>query len=535
MKVLLSSPIKPFTGFIEGRDRLHIKYGNTTYGQDIYSMSLISHYYGLHLIAQNIRAKTTVLENPDKKVFLREIRKQYKFVGIYFVIPFYSKVIEMSKLVRQHSPGSKIVIGGPGVECLKHLDGKHNELVSLVDYICRGDGIKYFKDLLGEKNFKPLNQDFPMSAVAAFGFKKLASYAPALISELGCTDSCEFCSSSAFYDHKRIQIADPDELFFIVKNYIRKYRVTTGRIIDENFLNNKSYVERFGKLLKEHFYTHKQFFTYSTFASLKAISKYDIEELIDYGVSGILIGVESNLVGELHGNVKKKLTTTDTSKVFEDLRNSGIFIEGSMILGWDFHNKFNITKDIEKYISLKSTFDQIVCLQAVPGTVLWERLKKENRLAKNIDWDDGGFYSRWFSYKNFSHEEIWKYEETALKKAYEKWGPSYLRYFEVNLNGYVKYKTSNVNYLKARAEYHKNICREVYPLLLCMKIFSPNIKIKNEVKKLETLYLREFGRPSIKNNALSYFAVLLGAYRKIEQKLFKEKMIQPDFFIYQYN
>lgn len=535
MKILLSSPMIPYPDLIDGRDSLHLKYSNTTYGQDIYSIPLISHYYGLHLIAQNIEASSTVIENPDEKTFLKEIKKHYDYVGIYFVIPFLNKVIEMCIHIRQRSPSTKIVVGGPGVECLKHIDGVTNDLLSSADFICRGDGINYFRKLLGENQAKPIKQDLPRSAIVPFGIKKLANYSPALFSELGCTNSCEFCSSSAFYNHKRVKIADPDELFQAVKDYIKKYGATSGRLLDENFLDNKSYVQRFGKLLKEYFNQSGHFFTYSTFASLNAIKQYNIEELVEYGVSGILIGVESNLVNELNGNVRRKISDISAVDAFSGLKNAGIFIEGSMIVGWDFHNKVNIKEDISKYVLLKATFDQIVCLQAVPGTVLWEKLKKENRLLKNIDWSVGGFYSRWFNYKNFTHEEIWKIEDDALKAVYEAWGPSYLRFLEVNINGYLKNKNSKDDYLLARASYHKEVCKEVFPLLLCMRIISPNSKVTDEVKNIRNIYVKEFGKPSAWQTSLSYIVLLLGIYRKIEQKLFKEKISQPDSFMYHYN
>ena len=53
MRILLSSPFKPYPCFKNGRDNLHLNYANTTYGQDIFSIPTRMHSYGLHLIAQN--------------------------------------------------------------------------------------------------------------------------------------------------------------------------------------------------------------------------------------------------------------------------------------------------------------------------------------------------------------------------------------------------------------------------------------------------------------------------------------------------
>ena len=196
MRILLSSPITPYPSFKGGRDSLHHNYSNTTYGQDIFAIPLYTHFLGLHLIAQNISAKTTLLENPSAKDFAQEVQKQYDIVGIYFVIPFFSKALEMCKIVHKYSSQSKIALGGPGVQCLSHPTGKEEELSGLVNYVCRGEGISFLRKLLGETEDRPVTQDLPLGTVVPFRCKFFSRYSLAIISALGCTNSCEFCSTS---------------------------------------------------------------------------------------------------------------------------------------------------------------------------------------------------------------------------------------------------------------------------------------------------------------------------------------------------
>ncbi|MFX0138809.1 MAG: hypothetical protein ACFFDN_34530, partial [Candidatus Hodarchaeota archaeon] len=210
---MLSSPMTPYPPFRDGRDNLHHNYANTTYGQDIFAIPTMTHFYGLHLIAQNIPEKTTVLENPSPKLFIKEIKNKYDMVGFYFVIPFFSKVLEMCKIVRNLSPNSKIILGGPGVQCFSHSTGKEEELLELVDHVCRGEGVRFFRELLGEDIHQPVVQDLPLGGIIPFRCKFLRRYSPTLISALGCTNSCEFCAASSFFGHRRIQLADPFELF----------------------------------------------------------------------------------------------------------------------------------------------------------------------------------------------------------------------------------------------------------------------------------------------------------------------------------
>ena len=108
---------------------------------------------------------------------------------------------------------------------------------------------------------------------------------------------------------------------------------------------------------------------------------------------------------------------------------------------------------------------EIVPLVPVPETVLWSRLAEEGRLADDIAWDEGGFYSRWMTYAHLEHEELWAYEDLALRKAYETWGPTYLRAMDLFLRGYRKFKDHPDPFFRRKAGFHRKRCEELYPLL----------------------------------------------------------------------
>jgi radical SAM superfamily enzyme YgiQ (UPF0313 family) len=150
------------------------------------------HFYGLHLIAQNISIPTTVLEHPSMNIFETETKKQYDIVGITFVLPFFSRVIEMVKTVRIHSPETRIVLGGPGVQCFSYNTGREGELLALVDGVCRGDGVRYMRAMLGEDVDRPIKQHLPLGAIIPFRWQFLRNESAILISHLGCSNSCEF-------------------------------------------------------------------------------------------------------------------------------------------------------------------------------------------------------------------------------------------------------------------------------------------------------------------------------------------------------
>jgi radical SAM superfamily enzyme YgiQ (UPF0313 family) len=369
-RILLSTPLTPLPWFVNGRDNLRYNYGNSTYGQDIFSVPTDAHAYGLHLIAQNISARTTVLENPRREDFARAVAEQRDVVGIHFLVPYFSRVLEMCRIVRRLSPRSTIVLGGHGVQCFAHSTGREPELLALVDHVCRGDGIRFMRQLLHQDVDAPVVQDLPPSAAIPFRFEPLRQVSPVLVSALGCTNRCAFCAASAFFDGKRVQLASPRELFETIKRYLRKHESSTADILDDNFLWDKDYVRELGALIRTDPLCQERDFGYYTFASLAAIAQYGYEELVEHGVRGLLIGVESKFADKLERNTRRKMIGIDRSEVFRQLLDHGIYIDGSTILGWDFHTPANIIEDIDYYVSLGCTSDQIVCLVPLPDTQL---------------------------------------------------------------------------------------------------------------------------------------------------------------------
>jgi radical SAM superfamily enzyme YgiQ (UPF0313 family) len=534
MNVLFTSPMLPYPPFREGRDNLRTNYGNCTYGQDIFAVPTHMHFYGIHLIAQNIGPPSTVLECPSEAVFVRELRKQPDIVGISFVLPFFSRVVEMCKLVRKHAPRAKVVLGGHGVQCFAHATGREDELRSLADEICHGEGVRFFRELLGEDTERRIVQDLPPGAVIPFRNPLLRQPSATLVSALGCSNACDFCAPSAFFGHRRIPLASPRELYEAVKLSLGKYPISGARILDDNFLVDKDYVREFGLLLKNDAEVRRRRFTYGTFADMHAISQYTPEELVEYGLSGVLIGVESTYVSKLRPSVNRKMTGIDARALFRSLTDHGILIEGSMILGWDFHDDETIRKDIDAYVSLGATFDQIVCLMPVPETRLSRQLQKEGRLYDDLSWDDLGFYARWHKYEHFTHDELWAHQDWAEQKAYETWGPSYLRLFEVRLKGYRKLKGHPEAFFRERAESYADDCRQLFALLPAIRVFAPNDHVRHEVDRLRNEYVAALGPPRVEERLMGVAGLAQAAVTKLRRRLFREDTVQPKTEVFHY-
>jgi hypothetical protein len=119
-------------------------HAQVTFEQGPFSIRAVCTGWGIEFIAANLDTPTTVLHYPTKRLFVKELKKGYEYVGISFVICTFPKAKELCELVRREAPGSKIVLGGYGTLL--------EECESFADFVCREEGVNFFKRLLGKEN-----------------------------------------------------------------------------------------------------------------------------------------------------------------------------------------------------------------------------------------------------------------------------------------------------------------------------------------------------------------------------------------------
>jgi len=161
MKVLLSSVFGPYgvdDAYGRKENIMELFHNQVTREQGLFSLRFNHPSFGLYFIAENIHAPATVLDFPTEKRFIKEIRKGYDYVGISFILPNFAKARRMAELVREHAPSSRIVLGGHGTS----IPGIENRIEH--DHICRGEGVRWFRRLLGEDPDRPFEHPILPSA-----------------------------------------------------------------------------------------------------------------------------------------------------------------------------------------------------------------------------------------------------------------------------------------------------------------------------------------------------------------------------------
>ncbi len=192
----------------------------------------------------------------------------------------------------------------------------------------------------------------------------------------------------------------------------------------------------------------------TVFSSIKTILNYTIEELIDWGIGTMFIGVESmsDDVLEKEGLVKRK---GKAEELLDQLHRHGINTLGSLVIGWDSQDWGTARADAEKFVKLNPTFYQVVPLYAVPGTRLWEQMKTENRILEGYRAETDGINDFNFETKNFTTSSGQSLVMETYKARVKEGGPWPFRMFENIIAGQRNLKTSPNPAMQNRAQIYR--------------------------------------------------------------------------------
>jgi radical SAM superfamily enzyme YgiQ (UPF0313 family) len=437
-RILLSSVFGPYAQDDEFGSRsinpMELYHNQVTRAQGSFSLRMFHRSWGIMLIQANISAPCTVLDFPTRDDFAREITEQhYDVIGISSIIVNLGKVREMCRMIRQLSPDSTIVVGGhvtaiPGIESM--IDA---------DHIVRGEGVAWMRRYLGEDESAPIRHPAIVSGMRTriMGIRlpeRKGSTAATIIPSVGCPMGCNFCTTSAFFGGKGKFVnffETGDELFEVMSRMEEELKVHSFFVMDENFLLHR---ERAMRLLERMKHERKSW-TLSVFASANAIRKYSMQELVELGVSWLWMGLESPR------SAYSKLQGLDTRELTRELREHGIRVQGSTIIGLEYHTPDNIVSEIEHAVSHDTDFHQFMLYTPVPGTPLYQQIAHEGRLLTDVDYADvHGQFKFNFKHAAISREDSKRFLDWAFWRDFEANGPSLYRISRTLLAGWKRYK-----------------------------------------------------------------------------------------------
>jgi radical SAM superfamily enzyme YgiQ (UPF0313 family) len=530
-RVLLSSVFGPYAQNDEFGSRainpMELYHNQVTRAQGSFSLRMFHRSWGIMMIQANISAPCTVLDFPSREAFARELEAHdYDVVGISSIIVNLGKVREMCRMVREMSPRSAIVVGGhvtaiPGVENM--IDA---------DHIVRGEGIRWMREYLGENPDAPVHHPAIVSGLGTriLGVRlpeRRGSTAATVIPSVGCPMGCNFCTTSSFFGGKGKFInffETGDELFDVMDRMESSLRVQTFFVMDENFLLHRRRALQLLQRMKD----AGKSWGLAVFASANAIRKYRVQELVELGISWIWMGLESPRSGYA------KLQGADTRELTRELRQHGIRVQGSTIIGLEHHTPDNIAQEIDYAVGHGTDFHQFMLYTPVPGTPLFQEMSEQGRMLDDVDLADIHGQDRFnFRHAAIPREGSKRLLDWAFWRDFQCNGPSLYRMCRTMLQGWQRYRNHPEGRIRERFARDAAKLRTAYSAALWAmekQLQAVNREVSQEIRFFRGEIEKEFGLIARAAARLGG-PFLLRASQREERRLASGWTYEPPMFV----
>jgi len=227
----------------------------------------------------------------------------------------------------------------------------------------------------------------------------------------GCTNRCEFCAISSFFQHGIKQRP--------IKNVVEEIKQMPNRLYvihDPHLTINRKYArELFKELIRQR--VRKSWVSNGT---TNVLGKVDDEWLNLARKSGCVewfVGFESISQAALDGIKKTHNIVEDFKKMIKRVHDFGMTIQGGIIFGFDEDTPDIFDTTLEKLYELEIDVLEINILTPYPGTPLFEKMEREGRLITR-DWSRYNQVDVVFKPKHMTEKELLEGARMVAKEFY---------------------------------------------------------------------------------------------------------------------
>ena len=205
----------------------------------------------------------------------------------------------------------------------------------------------------------------------------------------GCPFNCEFCDIVVLNGHKP-RTKDKDQMLAELGALYSQGWRSGLFIVDDNFIGNRRKLkEETLPAIIEWMEGKKHPFALSTEASINLADDEELMRLmVKAGFNTVFIGIETPNEDSLAECNKLPNKNRDLVALVKKIQNHGLEVQGGFIIGFD-SDPISIFESQISFIQRSGIATAMVGLLNAPrGTRLYQRLKKENRLLKDVSGDN---------------------------------------------------------------------------------------------------------------------------------------------------
>jgi len=197
----------------------------------------------------------------------------------------------------------------------------------------------------------------------------------------GCPFDCEFCNVTALFGHRPRTKSATQVIAELNALYDLDWR---GGIffVDDNFIGNKARLKR--ELLPAliEWQREREPIPFSTEVSVNLADDPELMGMmVEAGFDTVFVGIETPDENALKECSKRQNTGRDLMADVKKIHRAGLQVQGGFIVGFDSDKPSIFRRQVEFIQKSGIVMAMVGLLQAPPGTRLFDRLKRENRIA----------------------------------------------------------------------------------------------------------------------------------------------------------
>jgi anaerobic magnesium-protoporphyrin IX monomethyl ester cyclase len=364
-----------------------------------YLASVLRQDHGVKIIDSNILNYT--IEDVERE--LRSFNPDV--VGVTSVTPSIYEAYKVAEIAKKVREDCTVILGGPHAtfmprqtleEC-KYVDmivrGEGEETTrELIEHIEKGASLREVKGITFREDNEIIDTEprpfikniddipFPSRDLLPLDLYKYngVKYTSMLTSR-GCPFKCSFCSSSRLFGGFW-RGRSPENVLEEMKIIYEEYGVRNIMIVDDTFTLNQERAEKIcDGIIKEGWDI-----SWGASSRVDTLSKRLVEKMKKAGCWVIFLGIESGCQ-KILDTIGKRITLEQVKNAVRILKDAGIQVLGSFIIGFLQDTKETIEETIKFAKSLKLDYAEFSILTPYPGTPIFD-YAKENNLLLTEDW-----------------------------------------------------------------------------------------------------------------------------------------------------
>jgi radical SAM superfamily enzyme YgiQ (UPF0313 family) len=345
---------------------------------------------------------------PRYKQFILEALKEYPTVGITTTAGTISSSLEIATLIRQNSPTTKIIMGGPHPTAVyERLIPRYADIVVLgegedtitelmqQEDLSKIKGIAYWDGSLKVNERRPLIEDLDRLGFPAWHLYDLRRYRFAtthlpfamITTSRGCHYDCIYCTKHV-HGYK-IRLRSLENVLDEIDYLVNKHSVREIRIMDDNVAFYCERVKKLCELIIGRRYKNLRFVISN---GLRADNgDFEMFKLLaQAGFYLVAIGIDS-ASQQILDAAERKLKLESARKTIEMARKAGIRVRVPFIIGFPFDTEQTIEETISFAKSLPIDNVSFNIAIPFPGTKFYKIVQEKGKFLYDLTMNSAVF------------------------------------------------------------------------------------------------------------------------------------------------